>query len=174
LAKIQLPRGLIKTVHEITDFYKLYQIVKDRTLVRNIAYTFQYISFIDWLLDKTDICLTVREQTIKYGIVAVYSIIESIVYDYLKQYPAVRPSEKKSGKNIQKLRQKKRPPPNSIIESLEKVRKKREKIHLRLWKRELEHQKYETRDYEKAKNALNHFIAWLYGSYSKNIPRKKT
>lgn len=171
--KIQFPIGVIKTVEEIINSYHLYTIVEDTTLVRNIAYTFQFISFIDWVLNSTDICLTVEEQTIKYGIIAVNSIIESIVYDYLKQYPAVQPSEKSSEKNIEKLKQKARPAPKSLIDSLKKVHKKREKIHLRLWKGELEHKKYKIADYEEAKNALNDLIKWIYQPFSKDLlPRK--
>jgi len=160
LEKIIIPTGIIRTVNKIIDSCKLSVIVDDPTLWRNVAYTFQFIDFIDWLLYRTNIGLIAKEQTIKYGIVAVNSIIEGIVYNYLKRYPAVQPKEKESGKNLEKLEQKH--VPRSIIEPLKKVHKKREKIHLRLWGTRLEHQKYKTEDYESAKKALDDFMKWLY------------
>ncbi len=171
--KIQFPTGVIKTVEEIINSYHLYTIVEDTTLVRNIAYTFQFISVIDWLLYDRKISLTAKEQTIKYGIIAINSIIEGIIYDYLKQHPAVQPSEKKSEKNIEKLKQKPRSIPKSIIDSLKKVHNKRGKIHLRLWGDELERQKYKIRDYEEAKNTLDNLIKWIFEPFSKDLlPRK--
>lgn len=158
--KIPIPTGVIKRVNEIIDSHHLPVIVDDPTLWRNIAYTFQFIDFVDWLLYGTDVILIAREQTIKYGIIAVNSIIEGIVYNYLKQYPSVRPSEKSLGKNIEKLQQK--DVPRNIISSLKKVHKKREKIHLRLWGTRLEYGKYKTEDYERAKKALDNFMKWLY------------
>jgi hypothetical protein len=174
LDKIQIPTGVIKKVNKIIESYHLYVIVKDSALVRNIAYTFQFISFINWVLNSTDISLIVGEQTVKYGIIAVNSIIESIVYDYLKQYPAVQPSEKSSEKNIEKLKQKARPAPQSLIDSLKKVHKKREKIHLRLWKGELEYKKYKIADYQEAKNALNVLMNCIFEPFGRNLLPKKS
>lgn len=171
--KIPFPFGVIKTVNEIMSSHNLRVIVDDPTLRRNIAYTFQFIDVIDWLLYGTDIDLVGKEQTIKYGIVAVNAIIEGIVYDYLKQHPAVQPSEKKSEKNIEKLKQKPRSIPKSIIDSLKKVHKKRGKVHLRLWGIELEHGKYKMADYKEAKNALNNLMDWIFEPFSKDLlPRK--
>jgi hypothetical protein len=84
------------------------------------------------------------------------------VYDYLKQYPAVQPSEKSSEKNIEKLKQKARPAPQSLIDSLKKVHKRPEKIHLRSWKGQLEYKKYKIADYEEAKNGLNDLMNWIF------------
>lgn len=156
--KVIIPTGIIRTVDKIIDSCKLAFIVDNPTLWRNIAYTFQFIDFIDWLLYGTDIALIAKEQTIKYGIVAVNSIIEGIVHDYLGQRPSVRPA-KKLEKNLEKLE--KKHVPRTIIEPLKRVHNKRAKIHLQLWGTELERLRYKTEDYERAKKALDDFMKWL-------------
>jgi len=166
LNKVLFPFGVIKRVDQIIDSLNLRVIVKNATLRRNIAYTFQFISVVDWLLDKTTIDLVAREQAIKYGIVALNSIVEGIVYDHLKERLLIDPS-KKLEKNIEKLEQKVYVP-KKVTSSLKKIHRKRGKIHLQLWGTELEHQKYKTEDYKEAKNALSELMNWIHKALSED------
>lgn len=159
-SKYPFPQGKIQKVNEIINQY-LRRSVLDQTLRRNIAYTFQFINVVDWLLEETDICLTAREQTVKYGIIAVNSIMESVIRDYLGREPSITPA-KGVEKNIGKLRLKKpNPVPLRIVQSLKFVHRKREKIHLHLCGDELEYNKYKKEDYIKCKQVIYEFIEWI-------------
>ena len=154
MAKISFPRRRIRVVEKTAKW--LEPIVIDPTLRRNIAYTFQFIDLVDWLLTETDIAFTAREQVIKFGIIAIHSILEAIIRDYLGRFKSIRIS-KKVKKNIKKIRDL----PNDIKKELDYIHKKREKIHLHLWKEELEYQKYVDADYEHCKEGLLKFIKWI-------------
>jgi len=151
------PTGIIQKVKGIISKYNLKTVVKDSTLRRNIAYTFQFIDLVEWLLNDTDIGLTVKEQVIKYGIVALDSIMESILRDYL-EYNRVKPS-KKTKRNINKLA--KLDCPAKVVNSLSDLHKKRNKIHLHLWRNKLEYKKYKVKDFRKAKKDLFVFMKWI-------------
>jgi hypothetical protein len=74
--KLNIPSGYIRTVY---DFRTRLPCVKDKVLQYNIAYQLQLSDFFSWLLTRTNVSLTVREMLIKYGIVLMGSIAESLL-----------------------------------------------------------------------------------------------
>jgi len=157
---INFPKGTIKKVNEIIKRAKLDLIVINPTIRRNIAYTIQFINVIKWMLKQTTIDLTAKEQLIKYAVIAINSIAEAIVVDYLENRPPKIKINKKFSKNIDKLRQK--GVPTDIIDNLQLLREKRSKIHLYLWRDELEHMKYSEKDYKRAVKTLVDLLEYIY------------
>lgn len=154
---VNIPSGIIKKVTDIITEHNLTAVVYDATMRRNIAYTFQFINFVDWLLSETDLGLTVKKQVIKYGIVALNSIMEGVIYDYLKRNQKV--PKKGTGKNIDKLVIDLNMP-TGIANSLIAIHRKREKIHLNLCGGSLD-QEYDLKGYNDVKTNLMDFIKWI-------------
>lgn len=161
MSSFQFPLGIIGKVQDIINDEYLENAVVNHTLKRNIAYTFQFTHLIEWLLDDTDLSLTVQEQVIKFGIIALNSIMEGVVRDYLERPPKIKPA-KKMRKNIKKLRKPTcGPVPLRITKQLELAHRRRERIHLHLCRDELEYKKYKKGDYYKTKDAIMSLINWI-------------
>jgi len=157
----KFPSNKINKVQDLIDGLGLDKTIRNHTLRRNIAYTFQYTDVVEWILEDTDLALTAREQVIKFGIIALNSIMEGTIRDFLER-PTYKQPSNKVGRNIEKKKKKKpKPVPIHITKKLRKAHKKREKIHLHLCKDELEYKKYKKNDYDETLDTIIEFIEWI-------------
>ena len=157
---IQIPLGVIPKVNDLIDLLDLRSAIKHRTLRRNIAYTLQYIKFIEWLLKNSNLALTAREQTIKYGIVALNAVLDGAVRDHLERPPALKPANKFQS-NLKKLQANHyKAIPLSLQNRMIKAHRKREKIHLYCCGDELDGN-YKMEDFTEAKAILVDYLGLL-------------
>lgn len=73
--KLKIPTGYIRPVY---DFRIRLKCVKDKVTQYNIAYQLQLSDFFSWVLNRTNISLSVREMLIKYEIVLLSAIAETL------------------------------------------------------------------------------------------------
>ena len=77
--RIIFPRGYIRRVSE---FEARFPFIKDKVLLKNIAYTFQMTEVFRWLINRFKITLSVESMIYKWGIIVTVSIIESIMFGF--------------------------------------------------------------------------------------------
>ena len=158
---IQIPLGTIPRVNDLIEKLDLKLSIQHMTLRRNIAYTLQYIKFVEWLLKNSDLALTAKEQTIKYGIVALNAVLDGAVRDHLERPPYLQPSQRFQ-RNIEKLKTKKlKPLSGHLANRLIKAHRKREKIHLYCCGDKLEHGQYSMGDFIEIKEITTDYLKWL-------------
>lgn len=76
--KLRIPTEIIRTVR----YFKLrLGCVKNPVLQKNLAYQLQLSDFFFWLLERTNISYSVREMIIKYSIVIMGSVAESLTFE---------------------------------------------------------------------------------------------
>jgi len=73
---IDIPRGYIRRA---VQFRQKLNFISDSNIKKNISYSLQLSDFYCWILNRTSLSLTVKEMFIKYGIVLMASICETIV-----------------------------------------------------------------------------------------------
>jgi hypothetical protein len=78
--KIQFPRGYIRRADEFRGRYELRRIISDDDLCSNIAYALQTTDFLNYLLNRFSIGLSVGRVLYKMAIVHVFSIIEALIF----------------------------------------------------------------------------------------------
>lgn len=83
--KIWIPSGYIRTVSYYTEKYKLYKLIEDEIIVKNIAYSLQTSDFFNYILNRFRIELSVKKVFYKYAIINIFSIIEAILYGIVKK-----------------------------------------------------------------------------------------
>ncbi|MGA1847585.1 hypothetical protein [Deferribacter abyssi] len=78
--KIRIPRRYIRTVHYFEQKYKLYDLLEDEVLVKNISYALQASDLFNYILNRFNIRLSVGKVFYKFAIINIFSIIESLLY----------------------------------------------------------------------------------------------
>jgi hypothetical protein len=73
--KLRFPRGYIRPA---STFRSRLTCMKDLTHKYNISYQLMLSDLFTWLLNRTDIALTIREMIIKYEIVLMASVAETL------------------------------------------------------------------------------------------------
>jgi hypothetical protein len=79
--KLRFPRGYVRTASQQRDRIVF---VKDNALRDNIAYTLMLYDTLHWLLIRTDVSSTIKEQLIKTSMFVVGGLIESITKECLQ------------------------------------------------------------------------------------------
>lgn len=72
---LEFPRGYVRTA---SQHRKRLPFIRNRALKDNIAYTFMAHDTLHWVLMRTDVAATIREQLIKLSIFLVGGLAESI------------------------------------------------------------------------------------------------
>jgi hypothetical protein len=157
--KIRFPRGFIGTAETYRRSYPC----RVRAIANNVAYTLQFHDVLRWLLRTTDLDITAKEMVIKYGIVSVVSVVEGLAHDALLSR-GVKNSPKTLKKTIEQLVTQGRITAD-LANALQTVRKKREKIHLHLYKGSGK-ETYEINDWNFAVGVLQRFATELRRSRS--------
>lgn len=143
--RVRFPRGFINTARVFRDLYPC----RSSRIGDQVAYTMQFQDVLRWLLNRTDLRITAKQMVVKYGIVCLVSVIEGLVFDKLRSRK-ITPS-KKLRTNLRKLRD-----AGFIREAtyalLDRIRQKREKLHLHLY--EASGEQYEVEDWNLAVKGL--------------------
>ncbi len=83
--KIWIPRGYIRTVRYFEKKYRLYDLLGDEILVKNIAYALQASDFFNYILNRFRIGLAVGKVFYKHAIINIFSVIESLLYGIINK-----------------------------------------------------------------------------------------
>lgn len=83
--RIQIPKGYIRTVKEFREKYELDDHIGIETLCRNLAYALQTSDFINYLLNRFNIGLSVGQLFYKLAIINMVSALEGILYGIVKR-----------------------------------------------------------------------------------------
>lgn len=78
--KIRFPRGYIRKASEFRDRYSLPQLIHDGDRRSNIAYALQTTDFLNYLVNRFSIGLSVERVLYKIAIAHIVSIIEALIY----------------------------------------------------------------------------------------------
>ena len=78
--KIQIPKGHIRKVQDFLDKYDLKCLISEVNLQKNIAYSLQTSDFINLLLNRFHIGLSVGSIFYKLSILNIFCVIEALVY----------------------------------------------------------------------------------------------
>ena len=78
--KIKFPRGYIRIASEFRKRYELSRLISDTDRRSNIAYALQATDFLNYLLNRFSIGLSVERVLYRIAIAHVVSIIEALIY----------------------------------------------------------------------------------------------
>lgn len=73
---IEIPK---KYIRKLSYFENCFQFLKDPIVRKNISYALQLSDFNSWILNRTDISLSVRDMFIKESIILLGSIAEAVL-----------------------------------------------------------------------------------------------
>ncbi len=153
LPRILFPRGVIRTV----EHYKRIYPCSDEVIATNAAYTLQFHDVLRWILNRTDLSHSAHQMVVKYGIIAITSVIEGLLEGALQDRGI-----KRGNKLSSKLRA---AYDHGLIDDelyyrLDEVRGARDKIHLHLY-RIKGRESYDVADWDAAVAALKELAAQL-------------
>ncbi|MCM8808189.1 MAG: hypothetical protein NC926_09690 [Candidatus Omnitrophica bacterium] len=147
------PRGVVRTAN---DFRNRLNFISDPVLKSNIAYSLMFTDFLRWILNRFDVAFTLKEMLIKSGISLIGYVIEAILKHILKDPNAgidrCCTELVKKGIISQDLKK-----------NIKWVWNRRCKEHL-ITVKEIELQKYELKDYNKAILTWQELERVLYGA----------
>ena len=81
--KIRLPLGYIRKVSEFRNEYKLFNLVDDKKVIDNIAYSLQMSDFFNYLLNRFNFFLSIEQYFNKYAITNLFSSYEALLHAIL-------------------------------------------------------------------------------------------
>lgn len=82
--KVKFPRKYIRTVQYFKDKYNLDQILQRSDITSNISYHLQLSDFLNYIINRFGIGLTVESMFYKLAMVNILSIIEALIYGAAK------------------------------------------------------------------------------------------
>ena len=176
-----VPTGIISTASQIREIYLPQEICNknnalDQFLKDNIAYSWEFLEFLDWFFANKRTDLVIREELIKTGIVQVGSVAEGLEVYFIKLL-------KNCGKVDRSIKRLKFKGCNDLLKNrgiirgdlfngLEQLRERRDKIHIYLQSNNRD-QTYSEPDYFKERLKLLE-LADVLKSYSASLLIKKT
>lgn len=83
--KIQIPKGHIRTAETFRKEYHLSEILDDKILSKNLAYSLQASDLMNLLFNRVNIDLSVGRVFYKMAIINYFSIIEGMLYGVTKK-----------------------------------------------------------------------------------------
>ena len=176
-----VPTGIISTANQIREIYLPHEICNknnalDQFLKDNIAYSWEFLEFLDWFFANKRTDLVIREELIKTGIVQVGSVAEGLEVYFIKLLKNCgkvdRSIKRLKFKGCNDLLKNKGIIGGDLFNSLEQLRERRDKIHIYLQSNNRD-QTYSEPDYFKERLKLLE-LADVLKSYSASLLIKKT
>jgi len=81
--KIRLPYGYIRKVSDFRNDYQLFNLVDDKKVIDNIAYSLQMSDFFNYLLNRFNTFLSIEQYFNKYAITNLFSSFDALLHAIL-------------------------------------------------------------------------------------------